>query len=176
MYGSSPSSARTARWDLDTAIRLADRPYLRFFRATVLCKLGRHAEALLDLDRAIVAQPANGQFYRVRAIARVGAGMPDRALEDGEWMVAHTPQDAESFYARGMALAGLRRAREAVADFDEVLRRRPELIYPLAARAEVYELLGDAIRAQADRAEFARRSQGEGGCRGCGVCVDPLHP
>lgn len=175
-YRSALGDLAGARADLDKVIGLADRPYLRFVRATVLCKLGRPSEALPDLDSAIAAQPTNDQFYRVRAIARVGAGMSDRALEDGEWMVGHVPQNAESFYARGVALAGLGRAREAVADFDEVMRRRPELVYPLAARAEVYERLGDATRAQADRAELARRSQGEGGCRGCGVCVDPLHP
>lgn len=165
-----------AQSDLDKAIGLADRPYLRFLRATVLCKLERHSEALPDLDRAIAAQPNNDQFYRVRAIARSKAGMADRALEDGAWMVGHVPQNAESFYARGVALAGLGRSREAIADFDEVLRRRPELVYPLAARAGAFERLGDTTRAEADRAEFARRSGGQDGCRGCGNCVDPLHP
>jgi tetratricopeptide (TPR) repeat protein len=162
--------------DLDKAIGLVDRPYLRFLRGTVLCKLGRHADALPDLDHAIAAQPANSQFYRVRAIARVGAGLPERALEDGEWMIAHASQKAEAHYARGVALAGLNRSREAVADFDEVVRLQPEWIYPLRARAEVFERLGEPARAEADRAEFTRRSQGQGGCRGCGVCVDPLHP
>jgi tetratricopeptide (TPR) repeat protein len=89
--------------------------------------------------------------------------------------VLRVPHTGESYYARGVALAALGRAQPAVDDFSTVLRMRPELVYPLAARAEAYAKLGEAGRAAADRADAARRSEGQGRCRGCGTCFDPLH-
>ena len=79
------------------------------------------------------------------------------ALADAERLVALDPQDARSYYARGVALAKLGRDREALADFDDALRRRPELVYPLGARADARERLCDPARAAADRAEAARK-------------------
>ena len=165
-----------AKADLDRAITLTDQPYLRYERAIVACKSGRCADALPDLDAAITAQPDNTQFYRVRAIARVAAGMPEKALEDGERMVVQMPQHGESYYARGIARLALGHGPQALADLDTTLKLRPDLVYPLVSRAEAYQKMGDSARAAADRAEAARRSEGDGGCRGCGVCSDPLHP
>lgn len=164
-----------AKADIDRAISIADRPYLRYTRAIISCKSGRCAEALADLDSAIASQPENMQFYRVRAIARVAAGKAEAALEDGELLVLRVPHTGESYYARGVALAALGRGQPAVDDFSTVLRTRPELVYPLAARADAYDKLGEAERAAADRADAARRSEGHGRCRGCGICFDPLH-
>src|SRR4029453_9961960 len=59
-----------AESDLDRAIVLADRPYLRFVRGLIRCRAGRCAESLADLDQAIAAQPENAQLYRGRALAR----------------------------------------------------------------------------------------------------------
>ncbi len=165
-----------AKADIDRAIALSDRPYLRYERAIIACKSGRCPEALSDLDAAIAAQPENTQFYRVRAIARVAAGMPEKALEDGERMVAQMPQHGESYYARGIARLALGQAQAALADLDTTLKLRPDLVYPLVSRADAYQKIGDAARAAADRAEAARRSEGHDGCRGCGACNDPLHP
>lgn len=165
-----------AKADLDRAIALTDQPYLRYERAIVSCKNGRCADALPDLDAAIAAQPDNTQFYRIRAIARVATGMPEKALEDGERMVAQMPQHGESYYARGIARLALGHTDQALADFTTTLQLRPDLVYPLARRADAYQKIGDAARAAADRAESARRLEGTAGCRGCGVCSDPLHP
>lgn len=175
-YRVGMSDLAGAKTDIDRAIALTDEPYLRYQRAIILCKSGRCAEALPDLDAALAAQPENTQFYRVRAIARVAAGMPEKALQDGERMVAQMPQHGESYYARGVARLALGQTQAALADLDTTLKLRPDLVYPLASRADAYQKLGDTARAAADRAESARRSEGNAGCRGCGVCADPLHP
>ncbi|HTM01518.1 MAG TPA: hypothetical protein VL503_10400, partial [Candidatus Omnitrophota bacterium] len=39
--------------DLDTAIQLADRPYLRFLRGLVSCQRGAYEASLGDFDAAI---------------------------------------------------------------------------------------------------------------------------
>lgn len=90
--------------DLDTAIQLADRAYLRFLRDLVACQRGEYGKSLADFDQAIAEQPGNSQFY----LGRSGMGHPQAAVNL----------------------------------FDEALRLRPELIYPLRARADVYERTG----------------------------------
>jgi len=156
--------------DLDTAIMLADRPYLRYLRGLVTCQRGDFGGSLADFDRAIAGQPENSQFYRGRALARVAVGMHREALVDAERLVSLAPQWGISYYVRGVALSALGRDRDAIADFDESLRRRSELIYPLRARAASYDRLGDPARATADLEEARRREERESSA----VCLDPF--
>jgi len=157
--------------DLDTAIVLADRPYLRFLRGLVTCQRGEYGRSLADFDLAIAGQPENSQFYRGRALARAAVGRHQEALVDAQRLVTLAPQQGESYYARGVALSGLGRDRDAVTDFDESLRRRPELVYPLRARAASYERLGDGSRAAADRDEARRKEEHESNYA---ICLDPF--
>jgi tetratricopeptide (TPR) repeat protein len=157
--------------DLDTAVVLADRPYLHFLRGLVTCERGDHARSIADFDAAIRAQPKNTQFYRGRSLALSAVGRYGDALADAEHLVATVPQQAESFYARGVARSGLGQERAAIEDFDNALRERPELIYPLRARARSYERLGDSARAAEDR-ELAARLEREHAS--CALCLDPF--
>ena len=157
--------------DLDTAIVLADRPYLRFLRGLVTCQRGEYARSLADFDLAIRGQPENAQFYRGRALARAAVGRHQEALADADRLVTLAPQQGESYYARGVALSGLGRDREAVAQFDESLRRRPELVYPLRARAASYDRLGEGSRAAADRDEARRKEEHDSNYA---LCLDPF--
>src|SRR5262245_4664266 len=77
----------TAIGDLDRAITLGDRPYLRFLRGLALCQSGAFARGLEDLEAAVTGQPANTQFYRGRGLARVEVGRAEDALADGEHLV-----------------------------------------------------------------------------------------
>jgi len=157
--------------DVDRDIALVDRPYARFLRGLVLCESGRFGESLASFDTAIARQPSNAQFYRGRALARSLCGQLDGALADASHLVAAAQQQAESYYARGVALAGLGRDREAVADFERAERMRPELVYVREAGARAWARLGDAGRAAAERAA-ADSVRGEGGRYA--VCQDPF--
>jgi tetratricopeptide (TPR) repeat protein len=160
-----------ARADLDEAIRLGDRPYLRFMRGLVWCQQGDCGRSLPDFDAAIAGHPANSQFYRGRSLARTAIGDPVRGLEDAERLVSMARQQAESHHARGLALAGLGRHDEAIAEYDTALAQRPELVYPLTSRAASLEALGHAALADADRRLAARRAEEESRCA---PCVDPF--
>lgn len=156
--------------DLDRAIALGDRPYLRFLHGLALCQSGAFARGLEDLEAAVAAQPSNTQFYRGRGLARVEVGLAELALADGEHLVKVEPHVAASFYVRGKARAALGRHDEAIADFTEAIRLRPELVYPLIARGESYAQIGDSRRAQLDRdAASQARDQNL-----CGQCSDPF--
>lgn len=157
--------------DLDTAIQLADRPYLHFLRGLVSCQRSAFEASIADFDTAIAAQPGNAQFYRGRSLARSRLGRYGEALDDAKRLLALAPQQGETYYAMGIALAGLGHSREAIAAFDESLRRRPELIYPLRDRAAVYSNLGDTLHAVADFTELIRRKTDDSACA---PCVDPF--
>ena len=157
--------------DLDRAIALGDRPYLRFLRGLALCQSGAFTRGLEDLEAAVAAEPANTQFYRGRGLARIEVGLVEAALADGEHLVKVEPHVAASFYVRGKARAALGHHDEAIADFTEAIRLRPELVYPLIARGESYARMGDSLRAQDDREKSNQviREQNL-----CGQCVDPF--
>lgn len=155
--------------DLDEAVGIADRPYLRFLRGLALCQNGDCTDALSDFDEAIAAQPENAQFYRGRALALVSLGQADAAAGNAERLVELAPQDGRSYYVRGVVRAVSGRHEEAVSDFEEALRRMPELVYPITARAESYEALGAPERASADRAAAARAARDA-----CAYCLDPF--
>ena len=157
--------------DLDTAVQLADRAYLRFLRGLVACQRGQYGKSLPDFDRAIAEQPGNSQFYRGRSLARGAIGRYCDAMTDAKRLLALAPQQGETHYVLGMALAGMGRDQAAVSSFDESLRLRPELIYPLRARAAVYARLGDTLRASADREEAERKDQDH---PHSAACLDPF--
>ena len=159
-----------ARDDLDRAIALADRPYLRFLRGLTSCQSRVPRAALADFDAAIAGQPENDQFYRGRALARAAVGDGRGALEDAEHLVRRAPQQGESHYALGVALAALGRDAEAVAAFDRALARRPDLVYAWAARAVSEERLGRAANARTDRETAAATARDRDGCA---PCLDP---
>jgi tetratricopeptide (TPR) repeat protein len=156
--------------DLDTAIQLADRPYLRYLRGLVSCQRGEIAASLPDFDRAIAGQPENAQFYRGRSLARSAMGRYREALDDADRLRTMVPQQGETHYARGVALAGLGRMREAIEAYDEAIRIRPELVYPLSARADAREALGDTLLARADREQAAAKERDNA----CALCLDPF--
>jgi tetratricopeptide (TPR) repeat protein len=157
--------------DVDRAIGLGDRPYLRFLRGLVLCQSRRCDSGVPELDRAITSEPANTQFYRARGLALAEVHRFDEALADGDHLVGEVPQMAESYYVRGVALQGLGRHSDAVQDFSTAIRIRSELIYPLHARARSFAALGDTARAGADEAAaVAARTERSG----CELCTDPF--
>ena len=90
-----------AKADLDQALRLQERPYLRFLRGLVLCQSRHPGDALPDFDAAISGQPENSQFYRGRALARAAVGRAGEALNDAERLITLAPQRGESYYAPG---------------------------------------------------------------------------
>jgi tetratricopeptide (TPR) repeat protein len=171
IYRIDQRAFEAAKADLDQAVKLQERPYLRFLRGLVLCQRGRPGDALADFDTAISQRPENPQFYRGRALALAAVGRAQEALQDAERLIRKAPQWGESHYARGIALTRLGRDEEAIQAFSEAMRRRPELVYPLRARADAYQRMGDSIRAAADRAEAEKREKDR---LSCAPCSDPF--
>ena len=157
--------------DMNKSIELVPRPYAYFYPGMALCQVGAFDRAIQDFDIAITRQPENTQFYRGRSLARAAPRNALGALEDPKHLVGVVPQQAESYYARGVALALLQRDREAVRDFDRAAEMRPELVYVIETRLAVLERLGETERAAVDRDTFERLRAEKSGCPSC---LDPF--
>jgi tetratricopeptide (TPR) repeat protein len=144
-----------ARADYDRAVELADRPYLRFERADLLCALGDYDAALADLDRAIAVQPENIQFYPRRALARLAVGRVTDARGDLDHAIASSPTGADGSYARAAVLLMEGKPAEALADLDPLVARSD---YSHAGLPRTVRLLAYAALDQRERAaaEFDR--------------------
>ena len=89
---------------------------------------------------------------------------------DAGQLVKLAPQQAESWYARGVARLGLGREREVIADFEHAEGIRPELVYVTETHAAALASLGDP---RADSEIAAAREQRERHSD-CAPCLDPF--
>jgi tetratricopeptide (TPR) repeat protein len=142
-----------ARVDYDRAVELADRPYLRFERADLLCALGEYDAALADLDRAIGAQPENTQFYPRRALARLATKRVAEAREDVDHAIASSRAGSSERYARAAVLMMEGRFADALADLDAAVAHSSDPSHgalPRTLRLLAYAALGQRERAAAE--------------------------
>ncbi|MBF0189746.1 MAG: tetratricopeptide repeat protein [Magnetococcales bacterium] len=83
-------------------------------------------QAIGDCDRALELKSDLHPAYRIRGVALLSAGHPDRAAEDLAVAVALNPEDHLSFQNRALALAKLGRSKEAMAELDAAIRLKPD--------------------------------------------------
>jgi tetratricopeptide (TPR) repeat protein len=149
-----------ARVDYDRTVELADRPYLRFERADLLCALGEDDAAHADLDRAIAAQPENIQFYSRRALARLALGRVAEARADVDHAIASSPGGGgeSERYARAAVLLLEGKPAEALPDLDLVIAHFSDSTHRALPRT--VRLLAHAALDRPDRAaaEFDRQA------------------
>jgi len=113
--------------DLDRAIGLADRAYLRYSRGLVLVQAGRAREALPEFDRAIDRQPKNLQFYRGRGLARAETGDLRGARADAAFLLAKVPNWHDGHWVMGRVEELSGRCAAALPFYRKAASIRPEL-------------------------------------------------
>lgn len=111
--------------------------------------------ALRDVDRVLAADPDECSALELKAQVYLSQGLVTDALDLGELMELRVPEDYRGPLCAGMALAALERYREALHALSRAIEREPEAPEAFAARAEVYERLGQEQRAAMDRARAA---------------------
>src|SRR5262249_48006240 len=103
-------------------------------RALALEALGRRAEALADLDKAIDLGVSQTRVYFIRSRLGAAAGDAKGAKEDRETGLRLEPGDELSFVVRGSArLPG--DPKGALADFDAALRLSPRSLDAMQNKA-----------------------------------------
>ncbi len=174
LYMSLCDNAR-ALADIDRAVKLADRPYLRFRRGLVLCRSERFAEAVPEFDLAITQQPENSQFYRGRALALLALGQAEAAREDTRVLFSIDPIRIYNFYVRGVVLMELGLYDQAISDLDRAAEEQSDAFYVFRARAECLEQLGKPGLAAADRERAEKLERENGPDYGCNPRTTPYH-
>ncbi|MBF0437904.1 MAG: tetratricopeptide repeat protein [Magnetococcales bacterium] len=100
-------------------------------------------QAISDCDQAISLKSDMQQAYRIRGVAMLSAGFPDRAAEDLSVAVALNPDDYLSFQNRALALVKLNRAQEAMTELDSAIRLKPEHPWSYYSRGRLRVAQGD---------------------------------
>ncbi len=104
------------------------------------------------LDRVLAAVPDDPAAVMLKARALLARGQPQAALELGEYLTARRPGDGRGPYVCGLALLALGRFAEALGAFSRAVTIDPDDPAPFEARSRLYERLGRAQDAAADRA------------------------
>jgi tetratricopeptide (TPR) repeat protein len=109
-------------------------------RARVLLDLGRPAEALDEVRRALAANPRDPEALEIEGLCLVRLKHFDEALDALGRAIAESPGQAHPHYLVGFALRELGRHAEAVTPLEAALRIAPD--EPVYLRA-IAELLAD---------------------------------
>ena len=138
-------------------------------RSQCLLELGRFEEALANAEKSVVLEPEDVEGYRLRGIARLHTGRFELAISDLTRYIREedgscnaTSRASRAHYFRGLAFARIGNLRRAMADYSTAITRWPNWPQPYEPRADVYEQLGKAKRATADRVEAKRRESQRG--------------
>lgn len=141
-------------------------------RGVALGRLGRHADALKDLDRALLLRPEYGIAYESRARTQLDLALdapPERraallagALTDADRAIGLLGQEAEARLRvdRGRIKFYMGRIADAVADFTRALEVEPDSLQALSFRGAAYADAGDLDRAIVDFTRLLRLEPG----------------
>ena len=100
----------------------------------MLASLGRHADAVTCLDRAIALEPLNATALTHRGVALHAIGRYEDALRDYDRALAVDPDRAETLANRAAVLHAMLRFEGALASCDAALRISPDHVEALANR------------------------------------------
>ena len=127
-----------------------DRCTLLLTRGIARSQAGRYSDATADFDEAIQAAPTDGFGYQQRAAHWFRYRRFKRALADVETAIACSPDSVASRFLRGILLLDLSRYREALVDFDFLIKKISNAPFLYGRRAFCYEQLDDDEKARTD--------------------------
>jgi TonB family protein len=136
------------------AVRLdPTNPDAWYCRASMYRLEGERDKALADMDEAIRLNPDQAQFYALRGLLYADKNMWDKGLPDITKKLELLGSDATHFdyWSRGNFYYELGKYDDAVKDYSEAIRLRPDYRYHYSDRAKAYEKLGKTDLAAADK-------------------------
>lgn len=124
---------------------------LRQAHAYALAKAQRYEEGLKEEDLIVATNPSNPTLLNNRCWYKATAGRDlDSALVDCDAAVAGSHQDPEIIDSRAMVELKLGRFDRAIADYDIVISKRPNIAGSWFCRGVAKLRVGDAKDAEAD--------------------------
>lgn len=157
-FSALTADSRGALQAADRLMELGDErhDFWRGFKCIQLNRLGRHAEALAEIDRAIADSPGFGFHYSVRAQINRWLGNYEEAVRDYSRAIESETRSGHSsawyYYHRGTPQWILGRHDEAASDFS---RAYGLLAYSTYANARLVLVLYEQGKSEAARAALA---------------------
>ena len=84
---------------------------------------GKYAEAIVQLDKALKADPSDFHALDLRAGAKQFLNKFDDAIADYNLLEAKHPQDFNSNFDRAKCYQAVKKHKEAIADWDKVIEK-----------------------------------------------------
>ncbi len=94
-----------------------------------------------------------------RSYDQVELGLYKDALKDLDLILRHYPRMASALERRALSLTKLKRYKEALADYNQLIMEQSQYPRWYKERAKVYESLGEKAKARADEARFTQLSK-----------------
>ncbi|MBX7166824.1 MAG: tetratricopeptide repeat protein [Pirellulales bacterium] len=99
-------SRRQAFEDLTSVLPSTNRYYLpRLERGIIRLAYGQHNEAIGDLNKSVLFQPACPDNYRWRAEAHLALGRHDEALKDWQRLIVMLPEQPQAYRKQALVYA-----------------------------------------------------------------------
>jgi tetratricopeptide (TPR) repeat protein len=107
---------------------------VRMARANIWYARGESDRAVAELKVLDGKLLTKGEDLRARAWSAHERGQFEKAVADWTAAMKIDPKDSRNYYDRGRSFARMERPREALADFDEFIRLKPDAASGYAAR------------------------------------------
>lgn len=120
-------------------------------RGMALTDLGRHREALEDLNRALEIRPAAFAERQFRAVACLALDHLDVAESDIAALLSHEPDSGLLYRLQGELWLKRRDSKRALASLDRALALNPGDARAYRLRADAHRVLGQIMSYRSDR-------------------------
>jgi len=117
-------------------------------RGRVLTKLQLYDRALDDLESADKLDPHNIDILIDLAAVKYLLGDYSDSAKDYEKILAEHPKDADALYGRGISYAGMGKSKEAIADFEDVIKLKPRYDKAYRQMCTAYLALNQSDKAE----------------------------
>jgi tetratricopeptide (TPR) repeat protein len=124
--------------------------YLHRRRGNLLCKLGRHGEALAAFDRAIELDPQSARAHGMRGVELAELGRWEEALAAFDRAIELDPKNAFTRNGRGNVLRKLGRPEDAFAEYERAIDLDPRYAAPHQGRGNLLHRQGHHQEALAE--------------------------
>jgi tetratricopeptide (TPR) repeat protein len=134
--------------DFDRVIELAPRNVRAYLgRSIAYERLGRHAEAIDDVTKAIGMAPDEPDLYELRAQLKIENKDVEGSLKDYERLIQVSPKRSSAYLGRSVVYQRLQRHREAIDDLTKAIELDPDHATPRNNRAYARAIAGVELEA-----------------------------